>query len=68
LKWGEMGIAVLYVKIFQEMEVIKLLTVWNVTSGVTVISHLPPLTRFAQRKNNFARFYSQTILQGYKLN
>jgi len=45
LKRGEMGIAVLYVKIFQEMEVIKLLPVWNVTSGVTVISHLPPLAR-----------------------
>jgi len=48
-----MSNAVLYVKVFQEMEVIKLLTVWNVTSGVTVISHLPPLAR--------------TILQGYKL-
>jgi len=30
LKQGEMGTAVLYVKIFQEMEVIKLSTVWNV--------------------------------------
>jgi len=52
LKRGEMDI-VLYVKIFQEMEVIKLLTVWNVTSVVTVISHLSPLAR--------------TILQRYKL-
>jgi len=40
-----MGIAVLYVKIFQEMKVIKLLTVWNVISGVIVINHLPPLAR-----------------------
>jgi len=45
LKRGEMSIAVIYVKIFQEMKMIQLLTVWNVTIGVTVISHLPSLAR-----------------------